>query len=497
MFKGRRGGRLVPGPWIMLAGAVLSGCATQAPHVAPPLATAAAWSVAAAGAAAPAQAAWWTQLNDHAIDTLATAALADSPTVAQALARVDEADANLGANAAQRLPALQASLGASRARIIDDGRAGYATGASLGLSLSWEADLFGRVRNAVDGARHRLDARNADADAARLSLAARVADTVLALRGCRFSHAVLSDEIASREVTLALTRRKLSAGAAAAVDEARARTGLAAARTALAARQQQCSGHLNALVALSGRDIAGVSALMEAPIAPIPAYPPATPLANAAPALPRYAEWLMPAAPKVALALPATVLARHPAVRAAEAELAAAWADIAVARAERLPRLDLGAALSGQWLRAGRQGDAGWSFGPAFSLPLFDGGRGAAAVAAGEARYRLALATLQGVVRDAARDVENALAATVSADSRLGTTREAVDAAQAAFDATDAMWRAGATSLFVLEDARRLLASAQDDAISAVRDSSQAWIALVLACGNSSINSESAPNETL
>jgi NodT family efflux transporter outer membrane factor (OMF) lipoprotein len=471
-----------------LTGAVLSGCATQPPDVAPQLATAAAWSVAAdsAVALARAESAWWTRLNDHAIDTLTQAALAGNPTLAQALARVDEADANLGVNAAQRLPALQASLGASRARVIDGGQANYATGASLGLSLSWEVDLFGRVRSSIDSARHRLDARNADADAARLSLAARVADTVLALRGCRFSHAVLSDDIASRQVTLELTRRKLSVGAAAAVDEARARSGLAAARTTQATRQQQCIGHLNTLVALSGRDAAGVGVLMEAPVA-----------ANASPALPRYAEWLMPAAPKVKLALPATVLARHPAVMAAEAELAAAWADIAVARAERLPRLDLGAALSGQWLRAGREGDAGWSLGPAFSMPLFDGGRGAAAVAAGQARYRLALATLQGAVRDAARDVENALAATQSADTRLVTTREAVDAAQAAFDATDAMWRAGATSLFVLEDARRLLASAQNDAIAAVQDSGQAWIALVLACGNSSITSESTPNETI
>lgn len=488
MFNRRSGGRLVPGLWIILTGAVLSGCGTQPPHVVPQLATAAAWSVAAddAVALAPAESAWWTRLNDHAIDTLTQAALADNPTLAQALARVDEADANLGVNAAQRLPALQASLGASRARVIDGGQANYATGASLGLSLSWEVDLFGRVRASIDSARHRLDARNADADAARLSLAARVADSVLALRGCRFSHAVLSDDIASREVTLELTRRKLSAGAAAAVDEARARSGLAAARTTLATRQRQCSGHLNTLVALSGRDAAGVGALMEEPVA-----------ANASPALPRYAEWLMPAAPKVKLALPATVLAGHPGVLAAEAELAAAWADIAVARAERLPRLDLGAALSGQWLRAGSQGDAGWSFGPAFSMPLFDGGRGAAAVAAGQARYRLALATLQGAVRDAARDVENALAAIQSADTRLVTTRDAVDAAQAAFDATDAMWRAGATSLFVLEDARRLLASAQNDAIAAVQDSGQAWIALVLACGNSSITSESTPNETI
>jgi outer membrane protein TolC len=152
-----------------LTGAVLSGCATQPPHAAQPLATPSAWSVATdvAAALAPSEPAWWTRLNDHAIDTLTPAALADNPTVAQALARVDEADANLGVNAARRLPALQASLGASRARVIDGGQADYATGASLGLSLSWEVDLFGRVRSSTDSARHRLDARNADADAAR------------------------------------------------------------------------------------------------------------------------------------------------------------------------------------------------------------------------------------------------------------------------------------------------------------------------------------------
>jgi NodT family efflux transporter outer membrane factor (OMF) lipoprotein len=468
--------------------AMLSGCATQPPHANVPLATPAAWSVAAddVAASAPGQDAWWSQLNDHAIDVLTPAALADNPTLAQAIARVDEANADLGVRAAQRLPSLQANLGASRSHNPDGDTNTYATGATLGFALNWEIDLFGRVRGSVDGARHRLDARSADADAARLSLAARVADTVLALRGCRFSHAVLGDDIASREVTLELTRRKLAVGAVAAVDEARARSGLAAARTTLAIRQQQCSGHLNTLIALTGRDAASVEALMAEAVTE-----------KSSAALPRYAEWLMPVAPQYRLALPAVVLARHPSVLAAEAELAAAWADIAVARAERLPRLDLGAALSGQWLRAGGGRTDGWSIGPALSMPLFDGGRGAAAVSAGEARYRLALAGLRGAVRNAARDVENALAATLSANTRLSTTRAAADAALAAFDATDAMWRAGAASLFVLEDARRQLASAQNDAIAAVQDSGQAWIALVLACGNSSIISESPPNEAI
>ena len=477
--------------------ATLCACKTQAPYASVPLAAPAAWSVAATTDAAPAIAQWWTRLNDPAIDALAEAVLAGNPTLQQALARIDEADANLRLAAAQRLPALQANLGGSRARTADGGQPAYATGGTLGLALSWEVDLFGRVRGAVDSARYRLNARHADADAASLSLAARVADTVLAARGCRFAQAVLSDDVASRALTLKLTGQQLTAGALAAVDEARARASLANARTLLASREQQCSGHINALAALSGRGADAIDALLDGPLRRPPSATPSIPAI-----LPRYAQWLMPVAPDYGLALPASVLARHPAVRAADAELAAAWSDIGVMRAERLPRLDLGAALSGQWLRAagsdgGTRSNGVWSLAPNLTLPLFDNGRGAAGVAASQARYRQAEASLQTAVRDAARDVENALAARRSAEVRLATTRAAVDAAQTVFDTTDAMWRAGAASLFVLEDARRQLAAAQNDAISAAQDGSQAWVALVLACGHFPSNDESNNNETL
>lgn len=436
-----------------------------------------------AGEAPIASGDWWTALNDAAIDVLVPAALADNPTLSQAIARVDEAGAVLSSRAAQRMPLLQMDLGAARLRELDHETTPATSAATLGLALRWEIDLFGRVRNSVNEASHRLDARHADATAARLALTARVAHTVMALRGCRFAEAVLADDIASREVTLDLSEHHLAAGAMAAVDVHRARAGLAAARTAKAVRGQQCATYTNALVALTGRDAASVAALMAGPVESRTA---------AAQALPLYAQWIMPRAPSYQLRLPATMLARHPAVLAAEAELAAASSEIAVARAERLPRVDLGAALSGQWLRAPSESATGWSIGPALSVPLFDGGRGAANVAGSQARYRLATAALRGAVRDAALNVENALASSRSAHARLVTTRDAAEAAQATFDATEAMWRAGASSLFVLEDSRRQLASANNDAIAAVQDSSQAWVALVLACGGSPIIPESA-----
>ena len=166
-------------------------------------------------------------------------------------------------------------------------------------------------------------------------------------------------------------------------------------------------------------------------------------------------------------------------------ETAAAWAEIAVARANRLPRLDLAAVLTGQWIRAaGSTLDfTTWSVGPSLSGTLFDGGAGKANVSAAEARYRRAAASLQGTVRSTVQEVENALAAQASAQARMETTRTAASAARTTLDATEAQWKAGAVSLFELEDSRRQFASAQDAEISARRDQAQSWVALVKATG--------------
>lgn len=418
---------------------------------------------------------WWKLLNDSAIDELVDQAMSDSPSVEQAVARVDEARANLGINSAQRLPAVSANGTATRSRSLGTSGATPATTldttASVGLGLSWEIDLFGRIRRSADAARHRLDARTADAQAARLSLAAQIANSVLALRACDFSRAVLLEDIRSRESVLALTRRRLAAGFVAPVDEARAQSGLAAVQTSLALRQEACARAVNALSALTGRDAAQVrSTVLSAGTAGV-----------------------MPTAPPVMLALPATVLAAHPAVFAAEREVAASWEQIAVARAERLPRLDLAAAMSGQWLRAGGStlDFTTWALTPALSAPVFDGGAGAAQVEGAQARHRAAVATLRAALRNANQDVENALATVASSGKRIVSTHESTEAARRTLAATDAQWRVGAVSLFELEDARRQQSASQDSAITAAHDAAQAWVALVRAAGPAAITTES------
>ncbi len=465
---------------LAVAALVLGGCALQPDYRASDTSAPAAWSVASVAPERPAPAmleSWWRALGDPAIDALTEAAFADSPTLAQAVARIDEARATLGVNAAARMPTVSVSANLTRAQSQNSSAQTssptlLSTSASAGPSLSWELDLFGRVRNSVEAAQSRLDARTADATATRLSLAADVANGVLSLRACENSRRVFVEDIASREKTLALTRLRLKTGFAAPVDEARALSGIASSRTSLASQEEQCTRQVNALVALSGRDASSVRQLVGA----------AGPTPSAVPVH-------MPQAPDTAPELPASVLAHHPDVISADREAAAAWADIAVARANRLPRLDLAAALTGQWIRAaGSTLDfTTWSLGPSLAGTLFDGGAGAANVSAAQARYRLAVASLQGTLRSTVQEVENALAAQASAKARVVSAGEDVTAARTTFEASESQWRAGSISLFELEDSRRQFASAQDAEISARRDQAQAWIALVEATGGAII----------
>jgi NodT family efflux transporter outer membrane factor (OMF) lipoprotein len=463
--------------------ATLTGCATHERYQATRLEAPEAWTMPAAEAAlaTPADENWWRQLNDSAIDALVDAALADSPSIAQSIARIDEARAVLGATSAQRMPSVDVNGNTTRARSLNTGSptggTTLSTQSSIGLGLSWEIDLFGRVRNSVETGALRVQARGADAKAARLALTSQIGDLVLALRACELSAAVLREEIDSRERTLVLTRGRLDTGFVAPIEEARAQSGLANARTTLATRVESCARNINALVAVSGQPRGTVQAVVAMDTRVVSVAEMVT---------------AIPAPPVVQLALPATVLAAHPTVVAADREAAAAWSEIAVARTERLPRLNLGAALSGQWLRAAGQSlsETVWSLGPALGGTLFDGGRGAANVSAAQARYRAAEANLRLAVRAAAQDVENAMAAIESASQRRRSTLDAVTAAQRVLDATQARWNVGAVSLFEVEDARRQLTDAQDGAIAAAHDNSRAWVALVRASGHATAGTQ-------
>jgi len=488
--KRARSWRLGAAP--VLVPILLSGCATQPPYEKPDLPTASTWDngaqpVPAADAASAVPHRWWKPLGDPAIDTLIDATLVDNPTLGQAIARIDQARAAAGVSHTQRLPQISVNGGVARARTgaTQAGSGGLTTtqsSATLEPGLSWELDLWGRLKETARAAERRLDARTADAAQARISLAGQIADAVLRLRACHFSLAVRDRDIAARELELALMRERLSHGNVAPVEAANAASNLAAARTDRISQQQACALIVNELVALGGREASVVRTLVTLPPGRT-TLPPAS-LDRRSPLAPIAhvdADKIIPEPPPLALALPAGILLDHPAVVAAEREAAARWAEIGVARADRLPRIDLVGLLTGNWIRA--MGSTSsfdtWSAGAELSAPLFDGGAGSANVRGAQARYREAVEALRDAVRTASRDVEDALAGQQSAQQRIATSREAVEAAHVSLRANEARWRAGAISMFELEDSRRQFNAAQESAIAAARDRAQAWVALV------------------
>ena len=145
----------------------LSGCASNGPCQPAHLEVPAAWTMSApeSAMAAPADQGWWQQLNDPAIDSLADAALINSPTVEQAIARLDEARAVVGVTSAQRLPSAGIDGSSARARTLntDSPAAGTTLGTQtrIGPGFSAEIDLSGRIRNSVEACRLRVEARDA------------------------------------------------------------------------------------------------------------------------------------------------------------------------------------------------------------------------------------------------------------------------------------------------------------------------------------------------
>lgn len=445
---------------------LLSACALQPDYKRPPLGSSRVWDNApvASPTAAPSET-WWKQLGDPAVDQLVAAALADNPTLAEAVARVDQARAAQMVQHARRLPAVGLTGSAQRSR--ESAALGQAmasqTTAGIGANLSWEIDLWGRIRETRAAAESRVTAFTADAEAARLALIGDIADTTLALRACHLTLDLRDRDIASREIELQVTRARLALGAISPVALAAADSNLATARTDRITQDETCRRLVDALVALTGEDGATVRTLA-----------------------PRQADVAsLPTPPSFMPEIPAAVLADHPAVVAAEREVAARWSEIAVARAERLPRVDLTAALSQQWIQALGTSDGFLtrSVGAGLAGPLFDGGAGAANVDGADARYREAAAQLGGVVRTVARDIEDGLAAQQSAAMRIETSQAALTSARMTLDANAARWRAGAIAQVELEESRRQFNRAQESAITAAADRARAWVALVRLSG--------------
>lgn len=404
---------------------------------------------------------WWQRQGDPLLVQLIESAQAVSPTVASAASRIEQTRANRVATGALVLPSLEAVASASKSNGMPPLPAN--TSSSGALQASWEIDLFNANRTNVAAAQARFEGAQAGWHDARVSVAAEVANRYYSLRACEQLLAVTRLDAASRSETARLTQLSAAAGFQAPATAALARASAADGSSRVLQQQGLCEIDIKALVALSALDEPALRRQLAGPAGVLPQ-----------------------SAAITVSSLPAETLAQRPDVFLAETEVAAASAEVGNAQAQRYPRLTLSGSVGATKFRS--EGSATdmttWSIGPlAVSLPLFDGGRRVANIEAAKARYAEAVVKYRDRVRQAVREVEEALVSLASSSARSQDAQQALEGYRISFLASEALYQGGMGSLFQLEEARRTRLAAEVALVTLQRERIAAWIALYRAAG--------------
>jgi len=328
---------------------------------------------------------WWQAFDDPDLDALMGEAFVNNLDLAQAVARLEAAEAAADARGASLFPTLHVRGSASRKSA--PGFLGTDTGNSHSLSLAagYEVDLWRRARSARDAADLAAAASLEDLHALYLSLSAQLADLYYLAVESRAQLALTDRTIASFGDTVGRVEKRYRQGIATPLDLYQARESLAAAR----ARRPQVEGTLaradHALAVLAGRYPAEAAS---GRVVALPAAPEAFPAG-----------------------LPATLLTRRPDLRAALRRVEAADAEVAAALADRFPTVNLLAnyGRSSTAFATGAITGTFWNVGADLLAPVFDGGRRRAEVRRNEAELRASLAAYQQAVLHAVQEVEDAL----------------------------------------------------------------------------------------
>jgi len=450
---------------ITVAG-LLAGCAIPASKtVVEPVSVAALGLASDAGPVIASD--WWRSFGDPQLDRLVRDAVAGSPSLDAALARVAQAQAVLSTRRADNGPDVTLDAQEQLARLsgrytIPPPYAGSTRFVgSTAANLSWNLDLFGRQKAAIGGARASVRAASLDVAAARMALSGAVVQTYIDLERAEAQAGIAQRTIATRQNSLKLVNVRIRNNLASKLDAQAATTLLAQARQALLRAQAAQVLAKNALAALAGRG------------ADYPATIGATALRlDAALPLPK--------------TVPADLLARRADIAAAQARIEAAAAGRQVARKAFYPNVNLAALAGFQAVGLGNlfSLDAGTvGVGPAVHLPIFDNGRLKADLAGATAALDLATADYNDRVIGAVREAGDAVARIGALDADRQRQREVVRGYAETGRLNAIRVSSGLDSrLDLVDNDVRTLAAEQADADLAA-DEAQQRVQLVLALG--------------
>ncbi|SDZ53374.1 efflux transporter, outer membrane factor (OMF) lipoprotein, NodT family [Variovorax sp. YR266] len=437
----------------------------------------------------------WKAFGDPVLDRLEAMVLASNPDLQTAALRFAQSRVQRTTTAAQQGPQLNASAGVTRQRQSESGSATRmidALGSSVsnrdqlirtlsepynlyqaGFDASWEIDLWGRVRRAIEAADADASASSALLQQARLSVQAELARNYFELRGTQRELRIARADIAAAAESLELVQARADGGLVTDMDPVRQRALVAELRARIPALLQQEADAMNRITLLAG---AAPGALN-------------TELADTA-----TGDTLdAPALPALTLGLPAELARRRPDIAAAEAQLHAATARIGVAVADLYPRVTLGAGFGYESVGSERFGDWGsrqWHVGPSISLPIFDNGRRRATIELRELQQQEAAVAFQQTVLKAWHEIDSALNAYAAEGQRQVELAERERRSRDALVLAAARYKGGLTDFGVELDARRTLLQAQRDQAQSTSRLSVGLVAVYKALGGDTVASE-------
>jgi NodT family efflux transporter outer membrane factor (OMF) lipoprotein len=375
---------------------------------------------------------WWQVFGDAELDALMRQVDTANQTVQAAEARVREARAAVQAARAGLFPVVTGNAAAARSSrnsggtTSGGGTSSSANSFNAALDLSWEVDLWGRVRRGVESSEASAQAIAADLGAARLSAQALLAQSYLLLRVQDAQIQLLEDTVAAYEKALQLTRNQYNAGIVARGDVAQAEAQLKSTQAQVFDAKIVRGQLEHAIAVLVGKPPAELAIAPKAVVARFPAIPPT---------------------------LPSELLERRPDVAAAERRVASANAQIGVAQAAFFPSLSLSATGGFQSSAIGSLlslPNRYWALGAALAQTIFDAGLRDAQKAQAVAVYDETVATYRSTVLNAFQEVEDNLIALALLEQEAGVQDDAVKASRESAAIAVNQYRAGTATYIVV-----------------------------------------------
>jgi multidrug efflux system outer membrane protein len=456
---------------------------------APPAGAQAAATAATYGAGEPV-AAFWTVFNDPLLTRLVTDSLTANHEVRQAMARLREARALRRDSKYDLFPQTSVNAGYSATRSSKDSIPFPTTSDQrrielfeTGFDSSWELDIFGRVRHAVDARTAEAEATAFDLRGVQVSVSAEVARSYYELRALQRQLEVAQQNADNQRQTLEITQVRLDAGRGTAFDTERARTQLESTRATIPALEAQVAATMHRIAVLTGRQPTALVQDLAAPKATVPASASGSGPASGPAQTASQAETLPTS---VDVGSPEMLLRRRPDIQSAERRLAEQTALVGVAVGDLFPKVTFNAGFGiGGETPADLAAKSAFRYGigPSITWPAFNIGRVRARITASEARTDGALARYEQTVLVAIEEVETSLVAYDRARVRRERLLEAAQASERAADLARTRFEGGLSDFLQVLDAERTRLESQEQVARSLGETTTSLVAVYKALG--------------